>query len=125
MSGQYQIEQLWKQHKYEVLWHNQNKYKMIREQLKYNPTIEEIETLINEALSTTPSTGSIINAYDHMWGYFKRKCSSSEKSLHNYLKEAFKKEEVDEICLLQFLKSMANYYDVNYIKNSTIIQKLN
>lgn len=125
MSGQYQIEQLWKQHKYEVLWHNQNKYKMIREQLKYDPTIEEIETLINEALSTTPSTGSIINAYDHMWGYFKRKCSSSEKSLHNYLKEAFKKEEVDEIYLLQFLKSMANYYDVNYIKNSTIIQKLN
>lgn len=125
MSGQYQIEQLWKQHKYEVLWHDQNKYKMIREQLKYDPTIEEIETLINEALSTTPSTGSIINAYDHMWGYFKRKCSSSEKSLHNYLKEAFKKEEVDEICLLQFLKSMANYYDVNYIKNSTIIQKLN
>ncbi|MBM2658093.1 DUF1722 domain-containing protein [Staphylococcus pseudoxylosus] len=125
MSGQYQIEQLWKQHKYEVLWHDQNKYKMIREQLKYDPTIEEIETLINEALSTTPSTGSIINAYDHMWGYFKRKCSSSEKSLHNYLKEAFKKEEVDEIYLLQFLKSMANYYDVNYIKNSTIIQKLN
>ncbi|MEB5782955.1 DUF1722 domain-containing protein [Staphylococcus pseudoxylosus] len=125
MSGQYQIEQLWKQHKYEVLWHDQNKYKMIREQLKYDPTIEEIETLINEALSTTPSTGSIINAYDHMWGYFKRKCSSSEKSLHNYLKEAFKKEEVDEIYLLQFLKSMANYYDVNYVKNSTIIQKLN
>ena len=125
MSGQYQIEQLWKQHKYEVLWHDQNKYKMIREQLKYDPTIEEIETLINEALSTTPSSGSIINAYDHMWGYFKRKCSSSEKSLHNYLKEAFKKEEVDEIYLLQFLKSMANYYDVNYIKNSTIIQKLN
>lgn len=125
MSGQYQIEQLWKQHKYEVLWHDQNKYKMIREQLKYDPTIEEIETLINEALSTTPSTGSIINAYDHMWGYFKRKCSSSEKSLHNYLKEAFKKEEVDEIYLLQFLKSMANYYDVNYIKSSTIIQKLN
>ncbi|PTI80575.1 type II DNA modification enzyme [Staphylococcus xylosus] len=125
MSGQYQIEQLWKQHKYEVLWHDQNKYKMIREQLKYDPTIEEIETLIKEALSTTPSTGSIINAYDHMWGYFKRKCSSSEKSLHNYLKEAFKKEEVDEIYLLQFLKSMANYYDVNYVKNSTIIQKLN
>lgn len=125
MSGQYQIEQLWKQHKYEVLWHDQNKYKMIREQLKYDTTIEEIETLINEALSTTPSTGSIINAYDHMWGYFKRKCSSSEKSLHNYLKEAFKKEEVDEIYLLQFLKSMANYYDVNYIKSSTIIQKLN
>lgn len=125
MSGQYQIEQLWKQHKYEVLWHDQNKYKMIREQLKYDTTIEEIETLINEALNTTPSTGSIINAYDHMWGYFKRKCSSSEKSLHNYLKEAFKKEEVDEIYILQFLKSMANYYDVNYIKSSTIIQKLN
>lgn len=125
MSGQFQIEQLWKQHKYEVLWHDQNKYKMIREQLKYDTTIEAIEALINEALSTAPSTGSIINAYDHMWGYFKRKCSLSEKSLHNYLKEAFKKEEVDETYLLQFLKSMANYYDVNYIKTSTIIQKLN
>ncbi|WP_436939215.1 DUF1722 domain-containing protein [Staphylococcus xylosus] len=125
MSKQYEIEQLWKQHKYEVLWHDQNKYKAIREKLKYSTTIEEIETLINEAINTTPNKGSIVNAYDHMWGYFKRKCSSSEKNLHNYLKEAFKKEEIDETYLLQFLKSMANYYDISYIKTSTIIQKIN
>ncbi|WP_436938551.1 DUF1722 domain-containing protein [Staphylococcus xylosus] len=125
MSRQYEIEQLWKQHKYEVLWHDQNKYKAIREKLKYSTTIEEIETLINEAINTTPNKGSIVNAYDHMWGYFKRKCSSSEKNLHNYLKEAFKKEEIDETYLLQFLKSMANYYDISYIKTSTIIQKIN
>ncbi|WP_147075884.1 DUF1722 domain-containing protein, partial [Staphylococcus xylosus] len=102
-----------------------NKYKAIREKLKYSTTIEEIETLINEAINTTPSKGSIVNAYDHMWGYFKRKCSSSERNLHNYLKEAFKKEEIDETYLLQFLKSMANYYDMSYIKTSTIIQKIN
>lgn len=125
MSRQYEIEQLWKQHKYEVLWHDQNKYKAIREKLKYSTTIEEIETLINEAINTTPSKGSIVNAYDHMWGYFKRNCSSSERNLHNYLKEAFKKEEIDETYLLQFLKSMANYYDMSYIKTSTIIQKIN
>ncbi|MCE7786076.1 DUF1722 domain-containing protein [Staphylococcus xylosus] len=125
MSRQYEIEQLWKRHKYEVLWHDQNKYKSIREKLKYSTAIEEIETLINEAINTTPSKGSIVNAYDHMWGYFKRKCSSSEKILHNYLKEAFKKEEIDETYLLQFLKSMANYYDISYIKTSTIIQKIN
>ena len=125
MSKQHQIEQLWKQHKYEVLWHDQNKYRLIREQLKIDTTIEEVENLINDALNTKPNSGSIINAYDHMWGYFKNKCSSSEKNLHNYLKEAFKREEIDEIYLLQFLKSMADYYDISYIKTSSIIQKLN
>ena len=60
-----------------------NIYNYIRELLKQSPTLNEVQLTINEALQTTPSNGSIINAYDHMWGYFKHKANEIEnKSLN-------------------------------------------
>lgn len=53
-------------------------YNYIRELLKQSPTLNEVQLTINEALQTTPSNGSIINAYDHMWGYFKHKANEIE-----------------------------------------------
>ena len=57
-----------------------NDYNYIRELLKQSPTLNEVQLTINEALQTTPSNGSIINAYDHMWGYFKHKANEIEKT---------------------------------------------
>ncbi len=78
MAQRYQIEQLWRQYKYEVLWHNQNSYNNIRETMKQSPSYEDIALLISDALTIKPTKGSIINTYEHMWGYFK-KCVVRQK----------------------------------------------
>ena len=40
--------------------------------LKGDPSLKEVQNEIANALAITPTKGSIINAYDHMWGYFKK-----------------------------------------------------
>ncbi|MDG0843078.1 YbgA family protein [Staphylococcus equorum] len=124
MTQGYQIEQLWRQYKYEVLWHNQNSYNNIRETMKQSPSYEDIALLISDALTIKPTKGSIINTYDHMWGYFKKMCSSSENEFQKDIKYQFQQHKIDETYLLEFLKSMADFYNVDYIKQSSIIKSL-
>ena len=105
------IEKLWREEKYNVLYHSQQHYNYIRELLKQSPTLNEVQLTINEALQTTPSNGSIINAYDHMWGYFKHKANEIEKQISS-IKADFKQDNVQSKELLIFIKYLADKYEV-------------
>ena len=101
--------------KYNVLYHSQQHYNYIRELLKQSPTLNEVQLTINEALQTTPSNGSIINAYDHMWGYFKHKANEIENKSAQ-LKADFKQDNVQSKELLIFIKYLADKYEVSYLQ---------
>ena len=75
------IEKLWREENIMSCTIVNKDYNYIRELLKQSPTLNEVQLTINEALQTTPSNGSIINAYDHMWGYFKHKANEIEKQI--------------------------------------------
>ena len=115
------IEKLWREEKYNVLYHSQQHYNYIRELLKLSPTLNEVQLTINEALQTTPSNGSIINAYDHMWGYFKHKANEIEKNKSAQLKADFKQDNVQSKELLIFIKYLADKYEVSYLQKSTLL----
>ena len=89
-------------------------YNYIRELLKQSPTLNEVQLTINEALQTTPSNGSIINAYDHMWGYFKHKANEIEKT-NRSIKSDFKQDNVQSK-ELDFIKYLADKYEVSYLQ---------
>ena len=115
------IEKLWREEKYNVLYHSQQHYNYIRELLKQSPTLNEVQLTINEALQTTPTNGSIINAYDHMWGYFKHKANEIEKNKSAQLKADFKQDNVQSKELLIFIKYLADKYEVSYLQKSTLL----
>lgn len=115
------IEKLWREEKYNVLYHSQQHYNYIRKLLKQSPTLNEVQLTINEALQTTPSNGSIINAYDHMWGYFKHKANEIEKNKSAQLKADFKQDNVQSKELLIFIKYLADKYEVSYLQKSTLL----
>lgn len=115
------IEKLWREEKYNVLYHSQQHYNYIRELLKQSPTLNEVQLAINEAFQTTPSNGSIINAYDHMWGYFKHKANEIEKNKSAQLKADFKQDNVQSKELLIFIKYLADKYEVSYLQKSTLL----
>lgn len=73
------VEKRWREEKYHVLLHSQQYYNDIRQRLKTDMSLTELEQLICQALQLSPSTGSVINAYDHMWGYFKTLATEEEK----------------------------------------------
>lgn len=117
------IEQLWREEKYRVLLHSQKQYDAIREKLKSQVSYEEIRMMIEHAITIEPSQGSVINAYDHMWGYFKRWATDEEKQSAQKLKELFINHEVSIHDLMSFLNVLAIKYEVHYIQQSTVLKE--
>ncbi|MCI2774879.1 YbgA family protein [Staphylococcus petrasii] len=116
------IEKLWREEKYHVLLHSQQSYNEIRELLKSSPSLQEVQLKIEEALSCEPTKGTVINAYDHMWGYFKNNATEAEKEQSKNLKNDFQNDVVTKNQLLTFLKELAQKYNVTYLLESRILQ---
>lgn len=116
------IEKLWREEKYHVLLHSQQSYNEIRELLKSSPSLREVQLKIEEALSCEPTKGTVINAYDHMWGYFKNNATEAEKEHSKNLKNDFQNDVITKNQLLTFLKELAQKYDVTYLLESRVLQ---
>ena len=123
MKERGKIEKLWREEKYRVLLHDQNAYNIIRALLKESPSLEEVQFQINEAINHSPTTGSIINAYEHMWGYFKNIATENEKHKALMLKDDFMNHQIELDTLLSYLSQLANKYDIKYLQESTILNK--
>ena len=117
------IEQLWREEKYRVLLHSQKQYDAIREKLKSQVSYEEIRMMIEHAITIEPSQGSVINAYDHMWGYFKKWATDEEKQSAQKLKKLFINHDVSIHDLMSFLSILADKYNVQYIQQSTVLNE--
>ena len=117
------IERLWREEKYRVLAHSKQHYDEIRELLKQDPSYTMVKDKIDEALTIRPTIGSTINAFDHMWGYFKNKATVNEKEQYLTLKRQFQNKQIDASLIQQFLKDMAEEYDVQYLINSTALYR--
>ena len=123
MKERGKIEKLWREEKYRVLLHDQNAYNIIRALLKESPSLEEVQFQINEAINHSPTTGSIINAYEHMWGYFKNIATENEKHKALMLKDDFMNHQIELDTLLSYLSQLANKYDIKYLQESTVLNK--
>lgn len=121
MKERGKIEKLWREEKYRVLLHVQNAYNKIRALLKESPSLEEVQFQINEAINHSPTTGSIINAYEHMWGYFKNIATENEKHKALMLKDDFMNHQIELDTLLSYLSQLANKYDIKYLQESTVL----
>lgn len=121
MKERGKIEKLWREEKYRVLLHDQNAYNKIRALLKESTSLEEVQFQINEAINHSPTTGSIINAYEHMWGYFKNIATDNEKHKALMLKDDFMNHQIELDALLSYLSQLANKYDIKYLQESTVL----
>ncbi|MUV36838.1 hypothetical protein JNUCC1_00642 [Lentibacillus sp. JNUCC-1] len=122
MSERSEIEKLWREEKYAVMLHSQKHYIIIRETLKRDSSLSEVERLIADAKAHLPTQGSVLNACQHMWGYFKKQATPEEKARFADLQQAYQNGEVEREKLLHFIKHLAEKYQVTYLINSTILQ---
>jgi uncharacterized protein YbgA (DUF1722 family) len=116
------IEKEWAKEKYNVMMHSQKHYDLIREKLKRDISLSELKELISEGLSNTPEAGAVINTFDHMWGYFKKVCTTGEKEKYLELKKEYKEGGVSREKMLRSIKSLADKYEVEYLQNSTVLK---
>lgn len=118
-AGKKAVELLWRKEKYKVMYYNQNQYNQIRALMREQ--LDDINLLINILQTTyamTPTIGSKKNCYQHMWGYFKKLAIEEEKQQYQLYINDFETHELD---LHAFLKGLSNHYNVEYLKNSSIL----
>ncbi|ATY57829.1 TPA: YbgA family protein [Staphylococcus argenteus] len=116
------VEQLWREEKYHVLLHSQQSYQSIRNTLKKDISIHQLQQMIDEALLIEPSIGSVCNAFDHMWGYFKKCANEDEKQQSKLLKSAFISGKIERDVMLDFLADLAAKYNVHYLIESRVLK---
>lgn len=116
-----QVERRWREEKYHVLYYSQKHYLAIRQALKDTQiTITQLEQMIIEAKNQALTIGNMRNAYEHMWGYFKKKATHSEKMhFHQLLKELTVEDDSE---LNRYTYELAKKYEVTYLLHSTLLK---
>ncbi|MEZ7172257.1 YbgA family protein [Sporosarcina sp. OR05] len=122
MNNRKEIDKLWSLEKYKVMFYSQKHYNEIRSVLKSGVDVERVKTLIDDAFTLRPSIGSVLNAYQHMWGYFKKYASAQERQTYVLKANAFSTGEVEVRELLMLIRELALKYEVDYLLQSTILQ---
>ncbi|MBO0430097.1 YbgA family protein [Vagococcus fluvialis] len=108
----------WAQHKYWVMSHSQQAYNQIRELAKGNKWNQEknetYKTLLKDLETIEPTEKTLRNAYQHIWGYFKKEATLKE--IRTYT-ELIKKSPIESKELEVFLKELAKKYEKKYLLN--------
>ncbi|MGZ9849643.1 YbgA family protein [Macrococcus psychrotolerans] len=116
-----QVEQLWKQEKYKVMYYSQRQYLLIRQEL--NNGLDEpqvLEDIIEETYTMQPSEGSMRNSFEHMWGYFKKIAAEEEKAYFFSLLTDVSRNDRD---IKSYLLLLATRYRVSYLLQSSILKE--
>ena len=125
MSKQVQAcQELWAQNKYLVLSKSQKIYLEIREYLKTeDPELAVVEDYIDKAKAMPEGRGQVINAYQHVWGYFKNRATDQEKADFMQLLSAYRKGEASQDDLAQAVRALLAIYPNAYLEESSLLNK--
>ena len=84
-------QQLWAENKYLVLSHSSNSYKDIRQYLKQEVVeLSQVQEMIDRACQIPEHRGQACNAFQHIWGYFKKKASLDERKDYMLLLDRYR-----------------------------------
>lgn len=116
----------WAYNKYWVMAHSQAYYEQIRLLAKDNEWSNaknaEFESLLAKAASKEPTVKTLTNAYQHVWGYFKKIATTEEKQTYLRLLQELS-PQTDK--LGPFLSHLTKKYQVAYLLNSRLMQECN
>ena len=117
-----QCEQLWAANKYLVLSHSNKIYLEIRNYLKNEEvSFDQVQSYIDQALDLPENPGQVVNAFQHIWGYFKKKATASEKEMFMAQLESYATGRIPQMCLVASVKELLIKYPNRYLEESTLI----
>ena len=117
-----QCQTLWAKNKYLVLSHSSKIYLEIRQYLKRDMVeAAHVQDLIDQAVSLPENRGQVCNAFQHIWGYFKKKASLVEKEAFMLLLERYQAGQVEQEVLVEAVKALLRKYPNSYLQQSTLL----
>ena len=119
-------QKIWAVNKYWVMSKSQQHYDHIRLLAKNNQWTpqksQELDKILDSLGSVSPTRKTLVTTYQHIWGYFKKKCTDEE--LHQYLK-LLDELQPDNDSLGPFLVQLTAKYQIDYLQKSRLIIELN
>ena len=117
-----QCQTLWARNKYLVLSHSSKIYLEIRQYLK-SDSVEavHVQDLIDQAIALPENRGQVSNAFQHVWGYFKKKASTTEKEDFMHLLLRYQSGQAEKKDLVRAVRNLLVKYPNPYLQQSTLI----
>ena len=117
-----ECEELWAKYKYYVLSKSHNAYLDIREYLKEKEVdIAYLQEKIQSVKDIKESKKDFHNAILHVWGYFKKDASETEKQGLFALLEEYREGENSQDAVIQYLNALLKKYPNPYLEESTFL----
>ena len=117
-----ECEELWAKNKYYVLSKSHKAYLDIREYLKEKEVdIAYLQEKIQNARNLKESKKDFNNAILHVWGYFKKDASETEKQGLFEILEEYMKGENSQEAVIQYLNALLKKYPNQYLEESTFL----
>ena len=118
-----QCQQLWARNKYLVLSHSSNIYNEIRQYLK-NEQVElsQVQEMIDRACQIPEHRGQVCNAFQHIWGYFKKKATDAERKDYMLLLDRYRFAQASKEDLIVKTREMLELYPNSYLQHSTLLK---
>ena len=116
-------QRLWAENKYLVLSHSSNIYNEIRQYLK-NEQVELslVQELIGRACQIPEHRGQVCNAFQHIWGYFKKKATDAERKAYMLLLDRYRFSQASQEDLIAKTRDLLDRYPNTYLQHSTLLK---
>ena len=118
-----QCQQLWARNKYLVLSHSSNIYNEIRQYLK-NEQVEVslVQEMIDRACQIPEYRGQVCNAFQHIWGYFKKKATDVERKDYMLLPDRYHFGQASKEDVIAKTRDLLELYPNVYLQHSTLLK---
>ena len=118
-----QCQQLWARNKYLVLSHSSNIYNGIRQYLKNEQVeVSHVQNLIDRACQIPEHRGQVCNAFQHIWGYFKKQATDAERKDYMLLLDRYRFGQVSKEDLIVKTRDLLERYPNAYLQDSTLLK---
>ena len=116
-------QQLWAENKYLILSHSSNIYKDIRQYLKQEVVeVSQVQEMIDRACQIPEHRGQVFNAFQHIWGYFKKKASLDERKDYMLLLDRYRFGQASKQDLIANTRDLLERYPNTYLQDSTLLK---
>ena len=118
-----QCQQLWARNKYLVLSHSSNIYNEIRQYLKNEEVeVSQVQEMIDRACQIPEHRGQVCNAFQHIWGYFKKKAVDAERQDYMLLLDRYRFGQASKEDFIAKTRDLLELYPNTYLQNSTLLK---
>ena len=116
-------QQLWARNKYLVLSHSSNIYNEIRQYLKNEEVeVSHVQELIDRACQIPEHRSQVFNAFQHIWGYFKKKATDTERKDYMLLLDCYRFGQASKEDLITKTRDLLDRYPNTYLQHSTLLK---